>query len=215
MKNIKVITFLCAITTSFFFSSCERDLETEGISRITNFAEFQMAGDQFMSLVVGSTFTDPGVKATEGGNEIPVTASGTVNTATPGLYQITYSATNSDDFSASTSRTVAVLAQAEKPGVNIAGAYKNTGSFNYTSNVVKLAPGLYRSPNVWGGGSAAVIPAYIITTDGVNLTLPVSTLSPYGRVQGMGTLNPAGLMTLSVSLLDQGLSNSTRTWQKQ
>jgi len=78
----------------------------------------------------------------------------------------------------------------------------------------KLAPGFYVVDNVWGGSSAAVIAAYVLTVDGTNLILPTSTISPYGRVQGTGTLDAAGNLTYVVSLLDVPLLNSTRKWKK-
>ncbi|WP_161890090.1 immunoglobulin-like domain-containing protein [Pontibacter russatus] len=213
MKKLKII-YAFVVLSAFFFAGCDKE-DTEGLSRITYFPTFEMAGDEFMSLVQGETYTEPGVTATEEGTEIEVTTTGTVDTSTPGVYEIVYSATNKDGFSGTVTRTVAVLPEAEQEGVDISGKYANTGSFAYVADVVKLAPGFYRSSNIWGGGSAAIIPAYIVTTDGTNLVLPTSALSGYGRVEGTGTLNDAGLMELSVSLLDQGLANSARKWQKQ
>ena len=97
------------------FVACNKDEihNTEdqvGISRVTHFAVLQMSGPAYMSIVKGSTFTDPGVKAYEGSNEIPVTITGSVNTDETGLYVLTYSATNKDGFPATATRTVVVIA---------------------------------------------------------------------------------------------------------
>lgn len=218
---MRIIKFLLILAAVIPFASCEKTEKPDntdnqvGISKVTFFPVFTVKGDKYMSLVKGTAYTEPGVTATEAGANIPVTITGTVNTNTAGVYDITYTATNKDGFSKSVSRTVAVLPVAEQAGVDISGKYANTGSFNYVATITKLAPGLYQADNVWGGSSQAVIAAYITTTDGQNLTLPVSTLSPYGRVRGTGTLDAAGNLTYVIDLLDQGVSGSTRKWKKQ
>ncbi|HSI90683.1 MAG TPA: DUF5011 domain-containing protein [Adhaeribacter sp.] len=220
MKRVNKLFLILFLFAPVLFS-CNRDKESEGISRITNYPTFVLTGGPFISVVQGGTFTDPGVKALEGSTEIPVTTTGSVDTNTPGVYEITYSAKNADNYSGTAVRTVAVIPAAENPGVDISGRYNNVGgnpangSDALVNTVTKLAPGFYRASNVWGGGSLAVIPAYIFTSDGTTLQLPLSRISPYGRVQGTGTINATGLMELSVTLLDQGLSNSPRKWQKQ
>ena len=185
-----------------------------GISRVTHFPTFNMSGDRYMSIVVGGSYTEPGVTATEGSADIPVTTSGTVDANTVGVYDISYSATNKDGFSSSVTRTVAVIPAAEVTGVDISGKYANVGSFSYVATVQKLAPGFYVSDNVWGGGSSAVIASYIITVDGTNLVIPLNAISPYGPVEGTGMLDNSGNMTLSLTLINFGLT-STKNWKKQ
>lgn len=217
---MRIIKLLLSFVVLFSFVSCEKTEEinnTEdkvGISRVTRFPVFDMAGERYISLVKGGTFTDPGVTAKEGETDLQVNVSGAVDVNTVGVYDLVYSATNKDGFSSTVTRTIAVLPEPEQAGVNIAGRYSNVGAFNYTATVQKLAPGFYLVDNIWGGGSAAIIAAYIITTDGVNWELPVSTLTGYGRVQGTATINAAGDLTYIVSLLDLGISNSTRKWKK-
>ena len=219
--NLRYIKFLMLLVLALPFVACEKTEKPDntedrvGISRVTNFPVFTLNGEEFMSIVKGGTFTDPGATAKEGSTDLTVSKSGTVNTNTVGVYEIVYSATNKDGFSSSVTRTVAVIPSAEQPGVNIAGKYANTGSFNYVATMTRLAAGFYVADNVWGGGSAAIIAAYIITVDGANLTLPESTLSPYGRVRGTGTLDAAGNLTYVIDLVDQGITGSTRKWRKQ
>ncbi|HKZ66899.1 MAG TPA: DUF5011 domain-containing protein [Chitinophagaceae bacterium] len=217
---MRIIKLFLSVVAIFSIISCEKTEEinnTEdkiGISRVTRFPTFTMEGDRYISIVKGESFTDPGATAKEGTADLPVTISGAVDASTAGVYDLVYSATNKDGFSSSVTRTVAVLPVAEQAGVNIAGSYANIGAFTYTATIQKLAPGFYLVDNIWGGGSAAIISAYIITTDGENWTLPVSTLTGYGRVQGTATLNAAGDLTYIVSLLDLGINNSTRKWKK-
>jgi hypothetical protein len=208
MKNInRIIATVTSILLAFTIVSCEKDDETANVSRVTTYAEFEISGDQFMSLVQGETFTDPGVTAFEGETELQVTSTGTVDTSTPGVYVITYSATNSDNFSGTTTRTIAVLPEAEQAGVNIAGTYVRSG---VSATVTKLAPGFYLMSNAWGPN---LIPSYILTTDGVNLTLPGTALSGFGPVEGTGTLQ-GNVMTLQVTLTNFGLT-SARVWTRQ
>ncbi len=219
--NLRYINFLLLLVLALPFVACEKTEKPDntddrvGISRVTNFPVFTLNGEEYMSIVKGGTFTDPGATAKEGTTDLPVSKSGNVDVNTVGVYELTYSATNKDGFSSSVTRTVAVLAAAEQPGVNIAGKYANTGSFAYVATMTKLAPGFYVVDNVWGGGSAAVIAAYVLTVNGADLTLPISTLSPYGRVRGTGTLDAAGNLTYIIDLMDQGISGSTRKWIRQ
>jgi hypothetical protein len=211
-------SLLLLLSGALLLASCKKDpVNTEdkvGGSRVTHFPTFKLNGGAYESIVVGSTFTDAGATAKEGDTPLPVTTTGSVNAATVGIYTLTYSATNHDGFPATVTRTVAVLPAAEVAGVDISGRYQNIGSFAYTATMKKLAPGFYSSDNVWGGSSAAVIPAYLITTDGSTILLPESELSSYGRVNGTGTLDATGNLNLRVSLLDQGVNNSLRKWKK-
>lgn len=217
---MRIIKFFIGVVFLFAFVSCEKTEDinnTEdkvGISRVTRFPVFNMEGARYISLVKGDVFTDPGVTAKEGETDLQVSISGTVDVNTVGVYDLVYSATNKDGFSSTITRTVAVLPEAEQAGVDISGSYANVGAFTYTATIQKLAPGFYLVDNVWGGGSAAIVAAYILTTDGVDWILPLSSLTGYGRVQGTGNITPAGEVTYIVSLIDQGIANSTRKWKK-
>jgi hypothetical protein len=212
------------LSASLLFLGCAKEEEfnnTEtkvGRSRVTFFPVLEMSGNEAMSIVAGSTFTDPGVKATEGGNEIPVTTSGTVNTNSPGFYRLIYTATNKDGFNATTERIVVVLPEAEKPGVDLSGEYLPIGGAPANAIVTKIDEGLYFSTNIWGGGSLAVIPAYFISTDGKTLLVPLQDLNNgAGRIQseGTGTYNN-GLISWTITRLDfpTGPLTIAKRWQK-
>jgi hypothetical protein len=165
-----------------------------------------------MSVVKGGIFTDPGATATEKGTPINVTTSGTINTNTPGLYIVTYSAVNKDGFPASTTRTVAVLSGHEVPNTDISGKYDYVGSSVYEATVTKVAEGMYTTDNCWSG--ATTIPCIITTLDGVTVSVPNQSTA-YGPLNGTGTLSPTGLLAFTLNLPAQGISNSARKWQKQ
>lgn len=200
----------------FAVAGCNKDnfVDNEqqvGSSKVTYFAEITIKGDEYLSLVKGDSYTDAGATATEKGQSITVSASGTVKTNEPGLYTITYSAINKDGFAAKKTRTVAVLSAPELPGTDISGEYKHVGG-TYVSTVTKLAPGLYSTDNCWS--SATTIPCLFITVDGVTISVPEQP-SAFGDLFGTGTLSATGLLQYKISIPAQGINNSTRNWQKQ
>ena len=200
---------LIMIAFVLFLTSCEK--ESEGISKETQFATFTMSGDQYISLVKGGTFTDPGVTAKEGAADLTVAVSGNVNTSVEGVYDIVYSAVNKDGYPGSVTRTVAVLPSAEQAGVDISGTYSYVASAG-SSQITKLAPGFYLTTNVYSPASA--MPAYILTVDGVNLTVPLSSLSGFGPLKGTGVISPTGALTYKIDVINFGIVGSTRRWQK-
>lgn len=111
MKNQRII-YLLTVLLAFAFSGCQK--EYEDLYRVTYYPNFEMTGDEVIFNPFGTNFTDPGVKATEGDKDIPVTTtiSGDFFGATSfsanaaDRYLFTYSATNSDGYEATTSRLV-------------------------------------------------------------------------------------------------------------
>ena len=72
--------------------------------------DITLNGDSPMSIVQGSTFTDPGATATDNvDGTVPVTESGTVDTSTVGSYTRTYTATDAAGNTATETRTVHVV----------------------------------------------------------------------------------------------------------
>lgn len=111
MKKL-ILTLLFA---SALLVSCESDT-TADVSRVTFYPNIEVLGGDPLFIPLGGTFTDPGAVAMAGDTEIDyvTTAEGlyrgetTVNTAVADEYKVTYTATNSDGFSANASRKVIV-----------------------------------------------------------------------------------------------------------
>ncbi len=111
MKNLKFI-YLLPVLFVFTFSGCTK--KYEDLLTLTNYANFEMTGDEVIFNTFGTNFTDPGVKATEAGTEIPVTTvvsgdffgASSFDPTAADRYLYTYYATNSDGYEASTSRLV-------------------------------------------------------------------------------------------------------------
>ena len=159
-----------------FLSSCKKDPiisndKRVGISRVTYYANITLTGDQIISIPVGGNFTDPGVKATAAGQDVPVKTTGTVDNSKPGLYILDYSATNADGYTSSASRIVVVTPGTETPGVDISGTYSSVpvGTTPGPATITKVASGVYFTSNCWGN-NGAVIPAYFICLDGSTIS---------------------------------------------
>src|SRR5690349_11514964 len=111
---MRIQTYILAFVALCFTIACNKEPDfnypegTVGRSKITNFPILTLQGDQVMAIEKGTPFTDPGVTAKEGTNNLTPTISGSVDVNTPGVYIITYTAVNKDGFSASATRTVVV-----------------------------------------------------------------------------------------------------------
>ena len=208
------IFFLSLIVA--LISACNKDTITQtdtqvGESTITYYVVLTLNGEPTMSVVKGTTFTDPGVTATSNGQPVDYTTTGTVDINTPGLYILTYTAVNKDGYSSSVSRNVVVIASAPASDVDISGSYSYVGSSNYTSTVTMVAPGVYSTDNCWSGST--IIPVIFVCLDGATISIPTQNTA-YGPVFGTGTLDNTGKLVYSVSIPNFGISDSPRTWQK-
>ncbi len=166
------ILFLVAI----IFASCEK--ETEGISKVTEFPEFDMTDDEYYFIEVGTGFTEPGIKAFEGGTEVTVQTEGTVDDNTPGVYVLTYTATNSDGYSKSVTRTVIVY-DGDITANDLSGDYFGGYYEDADMTVTKIKDGLYQATDVFGYGPPYPIPAKIVDIGSGNLVV-LATSSPFG-----------------------------------
>lgn len=118
-----------------FFNSCDTD-DTENVSDITNYATFEF--EELVVIPLGGTFT-PSASASEDGNPLDVQSSGDVNTDVVGIYDVTYSATNSDGFDANVFQTVVVHDPAII-GTDVSGSIRDTNR-NERTGVISLVEG--------------------------------------------------------------------------
>jgi hypothetical protein len=138
-----VIVLICGLW------SCDQNLETEGISRITNYPTILLKGERWNQVAVGGNFVDPGVTALEGDTPLTPTVTGSVDTNTPGVYTIQYDAVNKDGYSASEYRYVGVIAPTVG-SVDISGSYRRNAGALGISTVTKVSGNLYYANNVGG-----------------------------------------------------------------
>jgi|GEM_PF-2643146 hypothetical protein len=208
---MKIYKYSLIVISVLFLFACEK--ETEGISRITEYATFEMQGEDFMFVLTNSTFTDPGITAYEGETELSIVTTGTVNTSVPDVYTLQYSAKNTDGFAASVSRTVAVVPAL--PTTDLSGTYQivhatRTNQMTITKN--KEMVGYYHATDSWW--QARPIPLdFVDMGDGTIKILSGS--SPYGAHYGTGNILPNGQIRFTVTLVNQGPLNYTTTYQLQ
>lgn len=215
------------------FSSCEEDT-TDDVSKITTYATFEMTGNEVVSVAKGSTYTEPGIQALEGSNPLEVSSTiqyspmvttgftmaqadyqtvNSVDTNKEGLYVITYSATNSDGFPATSERLVFVHPSAPDPSVDLSGNYRSGSS--PASVITKVADGVFFATNIWGQNSTVRISGYIMTVDGITLSVPQQDTQT--RIYGWGTRAANGTLNMKMSrpLFAPPLLDQTKDWVKQ
>ncbi len=130
-RNILAVTaFLLAGTV--IFTSCKKDDITDPVVTLN--------GNSEMTVSLQGTFTDPGATADDNKDgTISPTTTGSVNTNLKGVYEITYTATDAAGNSASVTRRVNVVNDAD--GLNgsysVAGTQTagGSGTYTYTQNI--------------------------------------------------------------------------------
>jgi len=135
-KNIFFAMILAMVT--FALTSCG-DKDSEGKSRFTYYPLLELEGDATFVVAKGSTYQDPGYKATLNGEDVSskVTVSSNVNTSKSGVYTVVYSIMNDDGISANAKRKVVVLDLNNA----VEGFYLNQASGNRVYNGNTLAYG--------------------------------------------------------------------------
>lgn len=174
MKKIFLYSMMLGMSV-LGFTSCNDDEDQLTDSRLTYYVNLELQGDEMMLVPLGTTFNDPGVKATLAGEDFSsrVTVSGAddVDVNTVGFYDITYSGVNDDGFSASVSRTVVVYdpsvtatiegtystdmaatkyGAAKNPFSAYAAAYGNTSQC-VGITFSQFAPGIFYCNDLFGG----------------------------------------------------------------
>lgn len=235
MKNLRII-YILSVLFAFAFSGCEREKEAEELYDITYYANFEMTGDEVIFNPFGTAFTDPGIKATEAGTEIPVTTTisgdffgGTSFDANSAdRYLFTYKATNSDGYEATSSRLVYNVKTGDLVN-SIEGLYTATVVRNKVVSaqykdmkyvmIAKTGANTYVLSDAIGGyydigrayGAAYRAPGLTITaTDipGNQFTFGTSEVGSFGGVVTMNslTVDPAAKTIVFSSDWDAGYS---------
>jgi hypothetical protein len=133
-----------------------------------------------VSIAEGDTWAEPGFTASDnldGNITGSVTITGSVNTAVPGQYVLTYSVTDSADNTGTATRTVTVTADAVLPVITLVG-----GAVTLTRGDTWTEPGFSASDNLDGNITGAVVVTGSVDTgtDGV-YTLTYSVTDSRGN----------------------------------
>lgn len=133
-------------------TSCEKT--SQGLTRITYYPVISLQGDNPYIVQLGESYSEPGYTASLNGEDYTsgVKVSSNVNSAVPGIYSVTYSATNPDGCSWSTTRDVYVLNPGGVANIYIAHCWMGTREFNGIPTVVKpISDGVYEIDDMCGG----------------------------------------------------------------
>jgi hypothetical protein len=214
----RYVLLLAAFVT--IIASCSKDSiisthDRVGISKVTYYPILTLTGNSIIAVPNGTAYTDPGVKAEAAGAEVPVTTNGTVDSNTDGVYTLTYSATNSDGYSASATRTVVVYTTASDAAANdLSGNYARTSNGS-VATWTKIAPGVYTVFNP-GGAPGTNLTVVAINPSGFNISIPeqlASDGSPTSSTtESYINSNPA---TYSWKIVNPGYGTGLRTFIKQ
>lgn len=201
-------------------ASCSKDPiintpDRVGISKVTYYPILTLTGNSIIAIPNGTAYTDAGVKAVAAGSDVPVTTTGTVDANTDGVYTLTYSAVNSDGYSASATRTVVVYTTAPDAAANdLSGNYARTTNGS-VATWTKIAPGVYTVFNP-GGAPGTNLTVVAINPSGFNISIPeqlASDGSPTSSTNESYTnSNPA---KYSWKIVNPGYGTGLRTFIKQ
>jgi hypothetical protein len=193
--------------------------DTVGSSKVVYFPIITSNGDKIMAITEGGTYTDPGATATLNNATADYTTDGTVDTNTPGIYTIIYTAANEQGFTASDWRMVVVVptSVANDPviGANdFSGTYLRPAT-GVTSTWTKVANGVYQVENP--GGSSGV-GLYVVATNysGTTVTIPEQNAPDFGVVSSTSeTYSVSPPATYSWIFLAPGYGAGLRSFVKQ
>ena len=134
-------------------ASCKKET-TDDVSSIVkvSYPTIELIGEPFQIVPLGGTYNEQGATLTDditGESSTIQPTDGSVNTSEPGLYVLSYSASNANGFETVASRVVAVPGTSS--GIDWSGNYLRTLT-GITATVTKLEDGVYEVLNPGGAG---------------------------------------------------------------
>lgn len=185
---------------------CEKET-TAGYTDIVYYADLQLEGPSPMIVALGNAYVEPGYTATEQEEDVTdkVEVSGSVDSNTPGVYNITYRVTSMDGFTNTATRQVFVLPADALVSEDVAGVYSGQRAGSpltaaaCTISQVEEGAGVYYATDFFGGYYNKVAnygPAYSLAIyfyiNADNSVTSLSNTSPWGPWQVLnGTYDAA------------------------
>ena len=218
---MKKLILLSVFGTLAIFS-CKKKANDPSTLVTPSFPTITLTGSQFYSIQVGGTL--PSISATAYDSFYNETDNvlidqSTLDNTTPGLYQVSLSATNKYGFIGYNAVYIGVTSASAS--LNLAGSYIRLATPGRVAHVTKLGTGLFMTDNVGGVDitdptTGAAIPAvFVVTSD--------STIDFGSQMTAAGTLTASqqgltlvpGDTTLSYALALTGFGTQLRTFVKQ
>lgn len=218
MKYFKLS--LLILILSLPFAGCEKtedvvSTDTEvGHSKIVYFPSIEINGEHLITVLQGGAFTDPGATALLNGQPAQYTVQGSVNTAVPGVYELSYEAKNPQGFSATDFRTVVVIGN-DVSGNDFSGTYLR-GATGITSTWTKTSQGVYTVENPGGAGVGVGLTVVAVNYTGNEITIPRQISPDLGEVSSESeSYTPGPPAVIKYILHAGGYGTSLRTFVKQ
>lgn len=160
-KNLIIIL---SIALTLLAVSCKK-VTTDGVTRVTYYPTLTLLGPAYVTMDLGSTFSDPGFTAIMNEEDISdqVEITDNIDSSKPGLYTVNYSFVNPDGITASAQRYVIVAPAGDKvtghyvvqPGTQRVDAAANYSGYDvlilpYEENRT-IVPGVYNVSDLLGG----------------------------------------------------------------
>jgi hypothetical protein len=179
---------LCMAAMALLFAaltSCESEGDSIGISTLTKFPTFEFPNGTTSVITTGTTFT-PSVVVKEGDKELTPVISTSLNVNVPGIYNVGYTAINSDGYPGTASQQVIVYNPAIIPTDvrgNIVDA--NNAARKGTITLVPGTTNLFLGSDMAFGG---VFPLYFQMDGNTMTVIPQSFV--FGVTSVDATYNP-------------------------
>lgn len=146
-------------------AACKKE-KTDAVSKevMVSYPSISLNGEELIKLPIGATYTEEGAKLTDditGSVSDLSPVNSVVNTAEPGLYIVTYRASNANGFETTVSRKVAVT---DVTGTNnYAGEYLRAAT-GVTMTIERPMEGVYKVTNPGGAGIGTETIVYMVET---------------------------------------------------
>jgi hypothetical protein len=217
---MKFSKYLIPVSLLLILMGCAKEeiynnTETEvGISKVVFFPSLTTKGDRLVILKQGTAYNEQGATATLNNQPTKFSTTGTVDVTKPGVYSITYEATNEQGFSASDFRTIVVIGN-DVDANNFSGTYLRSAT-GITSTWTRTAPGVYTIENPGGAGVGAGLKVIAVNYAGNQITIPKQISPDFGLVSsGSESYTPGPPATIKYVFFAGGYGTAVRTFVKQ
>ncbi len=147
---MKKILILLAIAITVLGSCRKKEYDTRVVK--VSYPTITLKGDKYVSLNVGTPYTDPGATGTDdvsGSTSNIMAGFSSLDVTTPGVYYMSYSMKNANGFVTTVGRYIAVTNYAD--GINLEGTYERTSN-GVEVHFTKVSRALYMTDDMGGAG---------------------------------------------------------------
>ena len=174
MKKL-MIFLLCPM---FIFLACNKDPDfnypegTVGSSKIIYYPSVAIKGEKLVIINQGEAYVDSGATAILNGENIEPVVTGEVDSNTPGVYVLNYSASNPEGFSAADFRSVVVMSTDPQLDANdFSGNYTRSAT-GVDAVWTKIGRGVYQVDNPGGAGVGVGFIVTLVNYEGNKISIP-------------------------------------------